>query len=230
MTTTIKKYSLVIMVIALAMFIFTATASAGTSRLQGTYAYSASGTVLIALCGFAPGYEIPYSSSNDMVWHWEFVANGKGTYNGNGTGHGVSTIRVTNQPTGAFPVNFVAVMEKKSDITYTLDKDGTLVVTEIPGTVYSRWISGLFCASLPPYVCPSEWAPDVAGTTRGTVSPDHKTITSYGDGAIVNQNPAIGAGRVCVDDSQGGTVPMPEPWPDPQGITNSAGVSVWQSN
>jgi hypothetical protein len=212
MKANIKKLALLMIITVIATFILAATVTADRpGNLRGQYAATGSSTCLIAVCGFEPKYVtncnngdcgIVQSSTNETVFTFE--------RDGTGTVSGTAQVVVNWNP--AFPSPYTGIQTIYWRFNYYLGPDGTINITEQPGTFVSTWVSG-----------PS--APNVYtinGFTRtGHISPDGKTIVlttgvaAGGQPAVMTLSPNIVA---CPPTTLG----------YPQMICTATAVLTWQ--
>ena len=210
----IKKLTLLMIITVIATFILAATVMADPPRyLRGKYAATGSGTCLIAVCGFEPNYVTNCNKGNCGIQE-SISTESVYTFEPDGTGMASGTQQVVTNWNPAFPSPYAGTQTVSWKFNYYLGPDGTINITEQPGTFISTWVSG-----------PS--APNVYtinGVTRtGTISPDGKTI-------VLNVGEAKG-GLPTVMTLSPNIVTCPPPpttWGYPQMICTASAVLTWQ--
>jgi hypothetical protein len=203
----INKLVLLMIITVIASFILAATVLAdppGHRAIRGQYAAAGGGTCFLAHCGFnnlVPNYGI----FDLMTFSTEAVF----TFTRDGKGH-VERTNPTVTHTGNPGTNFLpyAWTAKDSwDFTYAIEPDGSITLTQVPGSHSGIGISG----PMKDTVFINE-----GRNRRGTVSPDGKTIIlNGGEPDFVTFASPI----------------LPNPGCEvPQMICNDSAVLIWQHN
>jgi hypothetical protein len=213
MKANIKKLALLMVITVVASLILAATVTAnppGHQALRGQYASTGSGTALIALCGFPAPPDDTYIpiGAEGFAWAIQAVSSqGVWTFEPDGTGTASATQRVVNHYSPAPPqvgrTPWAGVRTLTYSFTYTVEKDGTIIITADPFT--STWVSGPNKNSPPTHISTL--------TLEGKISPDGKTIILNGGlPEIADLGPLI-----------------PDPrCPNAQLISNSSAILIWQ--
>jgi len=195
-----KKLVVFVVIATIAIFTVVAMASAGDNRkkaIQGQYSATGGGTCFVAPLGF--DNLVPIGGTYDLM---AFSIQAVFTFNRDGTGNverTCPTIFLTANLFGvAYP--FATIAMDSWDFTYAIESDGSITLTQVPGSHSGEFISGPI-AGFPYY--------NEGRNRRGTVSPNSKTI-------ILN-----GGSPDFVTNSEGGTFQM---------ICNDSAVLIWQHN
>ncbi len=175
----IEKIALLIIitVISTVMSVATVTANPPDHRaIRGQYAASGAVTGMIAFCGFDQTLTPNYAAIGAYILS-SFQANEQCTFQLDGTGNcsgSIGFIFMPNQSLLALNIitPYAAELSTSYSFTYSLNPDGSIVITPDPGSFIGTWISG-----------PSKGATELNGPPprRGNVTPDSKviTLTSY---------------------------------------------------
>jgi hypothetical protein len=168
-----KKQVVLVIVTVIALFIMADMASAGSSRhhgirIQGQYAATGGGVVLLAPFGFNPNLT-PINNVGIINWT---SREGVFTFKHHGTGSATlldRTVTLPYQGAGPVPPNAGSWVDS-FDFTYTVTHDGKITITPDSGTYTSEWKTG-----------PSSGIHYIEGASfEGTITPDGKTITLNG--------------------------------------------------
>lgn len=210
----IKKLTLLMIITVIATFILAATVMADPpGHLRGQYAATGSSTCLIAVCGFEPNYVtncnkgdcgIVQSSTSESVF----------TFEPDGTGMVSGTQQSVINWNPAFPSPYTGIQTIYWKFNYYLGRDGTINITEQPGTFISTWVSGPSAPN----------AYTINGLTRtGHISPDGKTI-------VLTVGTAAGGLPVVMTLSPNivACPPPPTTLGSPQMICTGTAVLTWQ--
>jgi hypothetical protein len=194
-----KKQVVFVVIATIAIFTVVAMASAGDNHkkaIRGQYAATGGGTCFVASLGF--DNLLPKEGAFDLM---TFSIQAVFTFNRDGTGHVERTgPTVFHTASFGFPSPFAAIAMDSWDFTYAVEPDGSITLTQVPGSHSGEFISG----PLAGFTYNNE-----GRNRRGTVSPDGKTI-------ILN-----GGSPDFVTNSEGGTFQM---------ICNDSAVLIWQHN
>jgi hypothetical protein len=210
MKRTIRNLVVIAIIIVVASFMMAAMAWADQPirhAIRGQYASTGSSTQLVALCGFGTNY-IPNGAAGG-AWAIQAVSiQGVWTFNPDGTGTNSSLHRVITDHSIAPPqaniTPWAGNRTSSYSFAYTIEKDGTIIITADPATFISTWISGPNQGTPPSHL--SELI------LEGTISPDGKTIILNG-------------GLPGVADLTPQIIPQ---CPNPQLISNTSVVLIWQ--
>jgi hypothetical protein len=194
-----KKLVLFVVIATIAIFTVVAMATAGDNRqkaIRGQYAATGGGTCFVAYLGF--DNLIPNSGIFDLM---TFSIEAVFTFTRDGTGNverTCPTVFHTANPQTLYP--YATIAKDSWDFTYAVEPDGSITLTQVPGSHTGGFISG-----------PLDGIPynNEGRNRRGTVSPDGKTI-------ILN-----GGSPDFVTNSEGGPFQM---------ICNDSAVLIWQHN
>jgi hypothetical protein len=196
----IKRLAVLVIINVIVPFIMAATVPADASghrSLRGQYAATGGGTCFVAPLGF--DNLVPIGGVFDLM---TFSIEAVFTFNRDGKGNverTCPTILLTANLFGvAYP--FATIAKDSWDFTYAVEPDGSITLTQVPGSHTGGFISG-----------PLDGIPynNEGRNRRGTVSPDGKTI-------ILN-----GGSPDFVTNSEGGPFQM---------ICNDSAVLIWQHN
>jgi hypothetical protein len=202
MKRSMKKLAVFVMMAAIAIFIAAATASAGDrddhpKAIEGKYVATGSGT-----CFAAPfGLDAQLLPIGGVYLIMPFTMEGVFTFYPGRTGHierpHCPVVILTPTPWSSYPS--AGDSKDSSDFTYEVERDGSITLTQVPGSHSGEFTSGPLVALGPYHNNGRNW--------RGTVSPDGKTI-------ILNSGlPDI----------------ITSPPPNPEGIIcNGSAVLIWQ--
>jgi len=195
-----KKLAVFVVITTIAIFTVVAMASAGDNRqkaIQGQYAATGGGTCFIAPLGF--DNLVPNGGIFDLM---TFSIEAVFTFNRDGTGNVERTCPTILLTANLFGVAspFATIAKDSWDFTYAVEPDGSITLTQVPGSHTGEFISGPLTGF--PYNNESR-------NRRGTVSPNSKTI-------ILN-----GGSPDFVTNSEGGEFQM---------ICNDSAVLIWQHN
>ncbi len=173
-------YNLVVVaiIIVMASFILAATVPAGQPyhrAIRGQYASAGSATQLVAICGFGTSY-IPNGAAAG-AWAIQSVSTqGVWTFEPDGTGTVSSLQRVITHysiaPAQAGLTPWAGNRTGSYSFAYTIEQDGTIIITADPDTFISEWISGPNKGQPPSHLSELIF--------EGTISPDGKTIILNG--------------------------------------------------
>jgi len=202
-----KKLAVFVVITTIAIFTVVAMASAGDNRkkaIQGQYAATGGGTWFLAHCGF--DNLVPNNGIFDLM---TFSIEAVFTFTRDGKVH-VERTAPTVTHTGNPGTNFLpyAWTAKDSwDFTYAIEPDGSITLTQVPGSHSGIGISG----PMKDVVFINE-----GRNRRGAVSPDGKTIIlNGGEPDFVTFASPI----------------LPDPGCEvPQMICNDSAVLIWQHN
>ena len=171
----IKKQAVLVTIAIMALFIMADMASAWPPRhhgIQGQYAATGGGVVLLAPFGFNPNLT-PINNVGIINWT---SREGVFTFKHHGTGSATSLERTVTSPyqiPGNPPTSVPASAGSwvdSFDFTYTVTHDGKITITPDSGTYTSEWKTG-----------PSSGIHYIEGASfEGTITPDGKTITLNG--------------------------------------------------
>ena len=207
----IKKLAVFVIIAEVAMF--TAVAIAWDNdhhdhhcqnAIWGQYALEAAATCMIAPLGFnadlTPINGVGIISTQYRQGTFTFNKDGTGSATANASGIGLPF----TGPNGPVPpAPYAATIEL--DFTYTLDDDGMIIVTQVPGTYFVTYTSG-----------PNNGKKyQVEGVSfKATITPDGKNMTTYTDASelFTVSGPGIPP-NISPNESCGG-----------------AGVLIWQHN
>jgi hypothetical protein len=171
----IKRLALVVIIAAIPMLIAAVTASAAGKTIQGDYAFTGTGTTLIAILGFNSSLQPnggptgPWFISHNL-WSGVLSFNKDGT--GSHTGF-FSVVDVYSSGIGAPPDAGSANVSW--DFTYTIDKSGNITFTYVKGSFEQDWTSG---PNAPPSPQAKSYV-NLAEPWGGTISSDGKIITEF---------------------------------------------------
>jgi hypothetical protein len=167
----INKLVLLMIIIVMASFILATTVTAGQPyhrAIRGQYAATGGGTCFVAFLGFEnlvpkDGAYVLMTFSMEAVF----------TFYRDGTGHVERTNpTVIHNPSPFAPYPCAGISKDSWDFTYEVKRDGSITLTEVPGSHSGEFTSG-------PWVALGEYH-DEGRNWRGTVSPDGKTIILNG--------------------------------------------------
>ncbi len=199
-----KKNTVKLMVITIitliSIFIMSAIVMAypgGIRSIRGTYADTGSGTCFIAVNGFQN--LVPNDGIYELI---TYTIEAVFTFKNDGTGHVIRTTGSIFLAGNEFPFPQPSATNANDswDFTYEVKADGSITLTQVPGTYTGEFISG------PP--AGFKYQQD-GRNLRGKISPDGKTIALNGGSP----------GFI--------TTPGDEKW---QGICNESNVLIWLSN
>ena len=205
MKANIKKLVLLMIFTVIATFMMAATVTAespGNRSIRGVYAATGSGTCFVAPFGFNDNL-VPNSAPDGTGAYMlmTFTMEGVFTFHRDGTGHieRPSCPTVIHNPSPFAPYPSAGNSKDSWDFTYEVERDGSITLTQVPGSHSGEFTSGPLVALGPYHNNGRNW--------RGTVSPDGKTI-------ILNSGlPDI----------------ITSPPPNPEGIIcNGSAVLIWQ--
>ncbi len=200
----IKKLVLLMIITAIASFIFAAKVKAAEPyplAIQGRYAATGSGTCFVAPLGFN-GDLAPNAGIYMLM---TFTMEGVFTFYRDGTGHierphCPTVIHYPPPPFVSSP--FAGDSKDSSDFTYDVERDGSITLTQVPGSHSGEFTSGPLVAIVGQYH-------NEGRNWRGTVSPDGKTIILNGGlPDIITSPPPNGENIIC----------------------NTSAVLIWQHN
>ena len=137
----IKKLALVVIIATIPMLIAVATASAVGKTIQGDYAFTGSGTNLIAILGFNDSLQPNGGAAGPWFIGPNFWS-GVLSFNKDGTGSVTGifrTVDLYSSAIGAPPD--VGSANVSWDFTYTLD-NGNITMTYVTGSYDGDWTSG----------------------------------------------------------------------------------------
>jgi hypothetical protein len=210
----IRNLIVIAIITVIASFIMATTVMAGQPyhrAIRGQYASTGSSTQLIAICGFPPPPDDKYipNGAAGGAWAVQSVSmQGVWMFNPDGTGTTSSTHRVVTHrsiaPAQADLTPWAGMRTTSFSFAYTIEKDGTIIITADPATFISEWLSGPNKGQPPSHL--SELI------LEGTISPDGKTIILNG-------------GLPDVADITPQIIPQ---CPNPQLISNTSVVLIWQ--
>jgi len=170
-----KQLAVFVMIAAIAIFIAVATASAGDRddhriAIQGQYAATGSGTCLVAPFGL-DDQVVPI---NGVYLLMTFSMEGVFTFHRGQTGHierpHCPTVIHTPTPWSSYPS--AGDFKDSSDFTYEVEHEGSITLTQVPGSHSGEFTSGPLVAIGPAHNNGRNW--------HGTVSPDGETIILNG--------------------------------------------------
>jgi hypothetical protein len=195
-----KKLAVFVVVATIATLILAATVPADASghrTIRGQYAATGGGTCFVAPLGF--DNLVPIGGIYDLM---TFSIEAVFTFTRDGTGNVERTSPTILHTANLFgvPYPFATIAKDSWDFTYAVEPDGSITLTQVPGSHTGEFISGPLTGF--PYNNESR-------NRRGTVSPDGKTI-------ILN-----GGLPDFVTNSEGGAFQM---------ICNDSAVLIWQHN
>jgi hypothetical protein len=169
----IEKQAVLVTITVIALFIMVPWASAGSFghhgiRIQGQYAATGGGVVLLAPFGFNPNLT-PINNVGIINWT---SREGVFTFKHHGTGSATlldRTVTLPYQGAGPIPPNAGSWVDS-FDFHYIVTDDGQITITPDSGTYTSTWITGS-----------STGTHNIEGASfEGTITPDGKTITLNG--------------------------------------------------
>jgi len=200
-----KKLVLFVVIATIAIFTVVAMASAGDNlqkAIRGQYAATGGGTCLVAPNGFDNLVPKPLPPEVGVFGLMTFTVEAVFTFTRDGKGHVERTCPTIHHAGNDFPLPypFATIAEDSWEFTYEVETDGSITLTQVPGSHSGKFISGLLKDF--PYI-------NEGRNRRGKVSPDGKTI-------ILN-----GGSPDFVTNSEGGTFQM---------ICNDSAVLIWQHN
>ena len=137
----IKKLALVVIIAAIPMLIAVGMASAAGKTIQGNYAFTGSGTNLIAVLGFNDSLQPNGGAAGPWFIGPNFWS-GVLSFNKDGTGSVTGIFRVVDLYSSAIgaPPD-VGSANVSWDFTYTMD-NGNITITYVTGSYEGDWTSG----------------------------------------------------------------------------------------
>ena len=166
----IKRSTVLVIMVAIAMFIMVGMAWAKSKTIQGDYAFTGSGTNLIAILGFNDSLQ----PNGGAAGPWFIAPNfwsGVQSFNKDGTGSVTGifrTVDLYSSAIGAPPD--VGSANVSWDFTYTLD-NGNITMTYVTGSYEGDWTSGPNA--------PGKLYTNLLQPSYGTISPDGKIIAEF---------------------------------------------------
>jgi hypothetical protein len=198
----IRKLAVLVIITVIATFVMAATVTAdqpGHRAIRGQYAGTGGGTCLVAPFGF--NNLVPIGGAYDLM---TFSIEAVFTFKRDGTGNVERTCPVVNHtgpPWAPYP--FGGNSKDSWDFTYAIEPDGSITLTQVPGSHSGEFISGPQAGLK---------YKNEGRNRRGTVSPDGKTIILNGGlPDIVTDSPSNGDSQL-------------------QMICNDSAVLIWQHN
>jgi len=167
----IKRSTVLVIMVAIAMFIVVGMASAAGKTIQGNYAIAGSGVDLIAILGFnaslqpnggaaGPWLQGPHSYAGVL----SFKKDGTGSFTGT-----LSVLDFYSSAIGAPPDGGLGNLSW--DFTYTVDNNGNITFTYVKGSFELDWTSGPSA--------PGQVYADITKPWDGVISSDGKIIAEF---------------------------------------------------
>jgi hypothetical protein len=167
----IRKPALLVIITVIATFTLAATVLAdpsGRRSIQGRYAATGGGTCFVAPSGF--DNLVPIDGVFELM---TYTVEAFFTFKHDGTGHVERTTPTILNAGNEFPFShpIATIAEDSWDFRYEVKPDGSITLTQVPGTYTGEFISGLLAG----------FTYQMEGRNRrGSVSPDGKTIILNG--------------------------------------------------
>ena len=219
-----KKLAVLVIITAMMPFIMADVASAedhGRRAIRGQYAFTGETGCLFSPYGFnsslqaTAGWGIIQGYSREGKYTFEHNGTGTAEVFSRGIGHPYT---IPSPPAPApTPVPPVAVTQRLTwDFTYTLDKDGTITITVVPGTFISTQLEGPDKGRI--------FRLEGVLTANGDITPIVLDGAITPDGKIITVN--AGAPDVYVITRI--DIPNPPPPHPNYSICRNSGVLIWQ--
>jgi hypothetical protein len=176
----IKKLTVLVIIVAIAMFFVWAMASAGGHKIRGVYSGTGGGTCIIAPSGFdAKLTPICGAAGTCAIVQWfsreaDYTFENDGTGSMTGTGRVVAQIfsRLADSTYGHLYAGgppYAGSAEANFEFKYTVDDSGTVTIEQKPGTYYfSEWTFGPSAIPSPRTFHSEGWE------FTGSITPDGK--------------------------------------------------------
>jgi len=189
MKANVNKLVLLMIIIVIATFTMATAVTAkspGNHSIQGVYAATGSGSCLVAPFGLTD--LVPNSGIYMLM---TFTMEGVFTFYRDGTGHAErpSCPTIIHSPSPFSPYPNASNGEDSWDFTYEVERDGSIILTQVPGSHSGEFTSGPFVALGQYHNNGRNW--------RGTVSPNAKTIILNGGLPDIITSPSSEEGIVC---------------------------------